>query len=107
MSSRPGEERQRPIISQRCGGRSRLTESGCCLMRPARLPGSPDKMRGSRMRDLDIWRAANLLIRQHGDQAEIEASRLADLMLDRGDCDGELVWLRVRSAIADLQAPPI
>jgi hypothetical protein len=56
--------------------------------------------------DLDIWRAANLLIRQHGDLAEIEASRLADLMLDRGDRDGELLWLRIRRAIAELQAPP-
>jgi hypothetical protein len=57
--------------------------------------------------DLDIWRAANLLITQHGDLAEIEACRLADLMLDRGDRDGELVWLRVRRAIVELQAPPV
>ena len=33
--------------------------------------------------DLDIWRAANLLIRQHGADAELEAGRLQDLMLDR------------------------
>jgi hypothetical protein len=30
--------------------------------------------------DLDIWRAANLLIRQHGDEAELAAARRADLM---------------------------
>ncbi|HJU19362.1 MAG TPA: hypothetical protein VJ770_23145 [Stellaceae bacterium] len=35
--------------------------------------------------DLDIWRAANLLIRQYGADAEIEAARRADQMLDRGD----------------------
>lgn len=35
--------------------------------------------------DLDIWRAANLLIRQYDADAEIEAARRADLMLDRGD----------------------
>ena len=56
--------------------------------------------------DLDIWRAANLLINKHGNMAEIEACRLADLMLDRGDRDGELLWLRIRRAIAELQAPP-
>ena len=56
--------------------------------------------------DLNIWRAAHLLISRHGDQAELEACRLADLMLDRGDRDGELLWLRIRRAIADLQAPP-
>lgn len=53
--------------------------------------------------DLDIWRAANLLIRQHGAEAELEAARLADLMLDRGDRDGELAWLRIKRAIAELQ----
>jgi hypothetical protein len=56
--------------------------------------------------DLDIWRAANLLIRQHGDLADVEASRRSDLMLDRGDRDGQLVWLRIRRAIAALQARP-
>jgi hypothetical protein len=56
--------------------------------------------------DLDIWRAANLLIKQHGSLAELEACRLADLMLDRGDRDGQLVWLRIRRAIAELEAPP-
>jgi hypothetical protein len=28
--------------------------------------------------DLDIYRAANLLIRQHGDDAELSATRFAD-----------------------------
>ena len=50
--------------------------------------------------ELDIWRAANLLIRQHGPDVEVEAARKADLMLERGDRDGQLVWVRVRSAIA-------
>ncbi|MGH9466566.1 MAG: hypothetical protein ACRD1Y_04365 [Terriglobales bacterium] len=39
--------------------------------------------------ELDIWRAANLLIRQYGADAEIEAARHADLMLDCGDRDGQ------------------
>lgn len=30
--------------------------------------------------DLDIWRAANLLIRQHGGDAELTAAQRADLM---------------------------
>lgn len=38
--------------------------------------------------DLDIWRAANLLIRRHGANAELEAAKCADLMLDRGDDEG-------------------
>jgi hypothetical protein len=43
---------------------------------------------------LDIWRAANLLIREHGAGAELEAARLQDLMLDRGDDEGRRVWAR-------------
>jgi len=56
--------------------------------------------------DLDIWRAATLLIKEHGEDAEIVASQRADQMLDRGDRDGQHVWLRIRRAIADLQSAP-
>jgi hypothetical protein len=35
--------------------------------------------------DRDIWRAANLLIREHKADAEIVAARRADEMLERGD----------------------
>jgi hypothetical protein len=49
--------------------------------------------------DTDIWRAANLLIRKHGANAELEAAKRADLMLDRGDNDGRLLWIRIRRAI--------
>jgi len=56
--------------------------------------------------DLDIWRAANLLIRQHGPDAELEAAKRADLMLERGNLDGLSLWKRIRRAIVELQAPP-
>jgi hypothetical protein len=56
--------------------------------------------------NLDIWRAANLLIREHGDDAELEAARLQDLMLDRGDNEGRLVWAWIKCAIEALRAPP-
>src|ERR1700746_935613 len=51
--------------------------------------------------DLDIWRAANLLIRQHGTDAELEAAKRADLMLERGDLDGQSLWRRIRRAIIE------
>jgi hypothetical protein len=56
--------------------------------------------------DLDIWRAANLLIAEHGEAAEIVAAQRADDMLDLGDRDGQLVWLRIRRAVAELLAVP-
>jgi len=44
--------------------------------------------------ELDIWRAANLLIRKHGADAELEAPRPADVILYHGDEDGRLLWAR-------------
>lgn len=57
--------------------------------------------------DRDIWRAANLLIREHAAEAEIVAARRADEMLERGYRDGQLVWVRIRRAIVELQAAPV
>jgi hypothetical protein len=37
--------------------------------------------------------------------AELEAAKRADLMLDRGDDGRRLVWQRIRRAIEALQAP--
>ena len=57
--------------------------------------------------DLNIWRAANLLTRQHGLNAELEAAKRADLMLERGDLDGQAPWKHISRAIVELQAPPV
>ena len=57
--------------------------------------------------DLDIWRPANLLIHEHGGDAETIAARRADEMLERGDRDDQLGWDRVRPAVAELQAVPM
>jgi len=59
----------------------------------------------SMITDLDIWLAANLLIRKHGANAELEPAKRADLMLDRGDDHGRQLWARIRRAIEALQAP--
>jgi hypothetical protein len=54
--------------------------------------------------DLDIYRAAKLLIDRHGTDAIVEAGRLLDLMLDRGDMEGRQVWFRIKGAIVQWQA---
>ena len=55
--------------------------------KPTTFPGRPRRHALERcvITELDIWRAANLLIRRHGANAELEAAKRADLMLDRGD----------------------
>lgn len=55
--------------------------------------------------EIDIYRAANLVIERHGADAVIEAARLIDRMLDRGDREGQIVWRRIVRAIEALQAP--
>ena len=54
--------------------------------------------------DLDIYRAANELIKQHGEAADIEAAMRADECLAAGDMEGEAVWLRIGRAIEELQS---
>ncbi len=49
--------------------------------------------------DLDIYRSAKLLIDQHGQEATHEAARRADVLRDKGDLDGQAVWLRIRKAV--------
>ncbi len=52
--------------------------------------------------DLDIYRATNELIKQHGEAADIEAAMRADERLPAGDMEGEAVWLRIVKAIEEL-----
>jgi hypothetical protein len=52
--------------------------------------------------DLDIYRSANVLVKQHGEDAPIEAAQRADAMLEAGDLDGHAVWLRIVRAVDEL-----
>ncbi len=52
--------------------------------------------------DLDTYRSANELIKQHGEAADIEAAMRADECLAAGDMEGEVVWLRIGRAIEEL-----
>ena len=54
--------------------------------------------------DLDIYRSANELIKQHGDDAPIHAAMQADKMLEAGDLDGLATWNRILRAIEELRA---
>ena len=52
--------------------------------------------------DLDIYRAANLLVKHHGEDAPIHAAMRADAMLDKGDLGGYAVWKRIVKAVEEL-----
>ena len=49
--------------------------------------------------DLEIYRAANQLVKRYGEDAEFEAAMRADAMIERGDPEGLAVWKRVIRAI--------
>ncbi len=53
--------------------------------------------------DLDIYRTANVLIREHGEDAALEAAQRADAMLEKGAIDGQRVWKRVLKAMKEIQ----
>jgi hypothetical protein len=53
--------------------------------------------------DIDIWRCAQLMINNHGDEAALEAATTADEWLSKGNIEAQRVWLRIAKAIDDLR----
>ena len=53
--------------------------------------------------DIDIYRAAKLLIDKHGDEADIIAIKRATNMFDDDDVDGHAVWKRITNAIKETE----
>ncbi len=50
-----------------------------------------------------FYGTANVLIREHGEDAPIHAAMRADAMLEAGDLDGLAVWKRILRAVEELQ----
>ncbi len=53
--------------------------------------------------DLDIWRAAQVMVKHYGDGAATEAAMRADEFLDQGIIEGRRLWMRIMQAIEELQ----
>ena len=53
--------------------------------------------------DIDIWRAAHLLVKRHGADAVAVAAQRADELLAQGDVDGQHIWKRIVNAVHELQ----
>jgi hypothetical protein len=62
---------------------------------------------GSKMlSDVDIYRAAHLMMHEYGNNAEREAARCADRMLGRDGRDELLTWFRIWRTIAVMRQTP-
>lgn len=57
--------------------------------------------------DVDIYRSAHALIKQHGENASFEAAQRADQMLAEGDMPGKATWFRILKAIDELQSETV
>jgi hypothetical protein len=53
--------------------------------------------------EIDRWRVAQLLIKQHGQDAELNAALRADEAIAVGDPKGESLWRDVMIKICQLQ----
>ena len=53
--------------------------------------------------DPDIWRAAQLMIKRHGEGAALAAAQRADELFNENDFDGAAVWRRILHAVEELQ----
>ena len=62
--------------------------------------------RSKMLSDVDIYRAAHLMMHEYGNNAEREAARCADRILGRGDRDELLTWFRIWRTIAVMRQAP-
>jgi hypothetical protein len=53
--------------------------------------------------ELDIWRAAKLMVDRYREDAAIETSMKVDQMSADNDFAGRQIWLRILSAVRELQ----
>ena len=51
----------------------------------------------------EIWKSAKHVVEQHGDQATAFAEARAQALLDKGDDEGWVLWMRIAAAILEIQ----
>jgi hypothetical protein len=49
--------------------------------------------------EIDIWRAATLMLRRYGDKAEEQSAPRVDDLTTEGDHDGAATWRRIADAV--------
>ena len=58
--------------------------------------------------EIDIWRAAQLMLKRYADKALEESAARTDELVAAGDDDGAAVWRRITDAVVQLanKTPP-
>jgi hypothetical protein len=52
--------------------------------------------------EIDIWRAANLMLKRYGERALKESFARADELESDGDHNGAGIWRRIMQAVTEL-----
>jgi hypothetical protein len=52
--------------------------------------------------EIDIWRAAALMMKRYGDNAPLESGKRADELANAGDNAGAAIWRRIEHAAEKL-----
>jgi len=52
--------------------------------------------------EIDIWRAATLMLKRYGEKACDESAARADELAAQDDCNGAAVWRRITDAVGQL-----
>jgi len=52
--------------------------------------------------EIDIWRAATLMLKRYGDKALEESRSRVEQLADDGDHDGADTWRRIAAAVVQL-----
>jgi hypothetical protein len=55
--------------------------------------------------EIDIWRAAILMLKRYGDQALDESTTRAHQLAAEGDHDGAMTWRWIAKAVSELKNP--
>jgi hypothetical protein len=53
--------------------------------------------------EIDIWRAANLMLKRYGGKARAESATRADELAAAGDHGSEAAWPRITAAVSQLE----
>jgi len=58
--------------------------------------------------EIDIWRAAQLMLKRYGDSVLEESALRADELASAGNDDGAATWRRIMTAVSGLanETPP-
>jgi hypothetical protein len=61
-----------------------------------------DKLALAMIPEIDIWRAASLMLKRYGEKALEESAERADELFAEQDLDGAAVWRRIIDAVGQL-----